>query len=198
MVDLDTTFANKSDRYRHFPTKAEGLDELLRKLAQYPRETEFYIDAWTFGYEDVWQAVSVFLRSQIHVDDYRYGLYNSLANGPEPKAPEAYKLIRNQIGNEEREGCLTTRYRRIHSCERGTGCGIFDKDFVRITPIISRHNGMDMVEAGAGGGHGGKQQQTHRIQCLTGLEPATATRSQTTSLRHIRISQRYLLTFSQT
>lgn len=126
-LDLDTTFANKGDRYRYFPTKAEGIDELLQKVAQYPRETEFYIDAWTFGYEDVWQAVSVFLRSQIHVDDYRYGLYKSLSNGPEPKAPEAYKLIGARIGNEDREGCLSTRYRRVHSCERGTGCSIFNK-----------------------------------------------------------------------
>ncbi|KAI5358239.1 Putative RNA recognition motif domain, metallo-beta-lactamase, RNA-binding domain superfamily [Septoria linicola] len=158
-IYLDTTFAHKSDRYRHFPTKAEGISELLEKVAQYPRETEFYIDAWTFGYEDVWQALSVFLRSQIHVDNYRYGLYNALANGPEPRAPEAYKLIRAQIGNEEREGCLSTRYRRLHSCERGTGCGIFNEDFVRITPIISRHNGMEMAELGAGGGHGDLKQR---------------------------------------
>lgn len=36
-------------------------------------------------------------------------------------------------------------------------------DFVRITPIISRHNGMDMVEAGAGGGHGDMNQQ-HELE----------------------------------
>ncbi|GIZ42986.1 hypothetical protein CKM354_000623200 [Cercospora kikuchii] len=162
-VYLDTTFASKSDRYRHFQSKAEGISELLQKVAQYPPDTEFYIDAWTFGYEDVWQALSVFLRSQIHVDDYRYGLYSSLHNGAEPKAPEAYKLIRTRIGNEEREGCLSTRYQRLHSCERGTGCTVFNNDFVRITPIISRHNGQEMAELGAGGGQGDLNQQ-HELE----------------------------------
>ncbi|KAF2207262.1 hypothetical protein CERZMDRAFT_102547 [Cercospora zeae-maydis SCOH1-5] len=162
-VYLDTTFASKSDRYRHFPSKAEGISELLQKVAQYPSETEFYIDAWTFGYEDVWQALSTFLRSQIHVDDYRYGVYSALHNGAEPKAPEAYKLIRATVGNEEREGCLSTRYQRLHSCERGTGCTIFNNDFVRITPIISRHNGEEMGELGAGGGQGDLNQQ-HELE----------------------------------
>ncbi|KAM3425757.1 hypothetical protein BST61_g7688 [Cercospora zeina] len=162
-VYLDTTFASKSDRYRHFPSKAEGISELLQKVAQYPSDTEFYIDAWTFGYEDVWQALSAFLHSQIHVDDYRYGVYSSLHNGAEPKAPEAYKLIRARVGNEEREGCLSTRYQRLHSCERGTGCPIFNNDFVRITPIISRHNGEEMAELGAGGGQGDLNQQ-HEVE----------------------------------
>ncbi|CAK1356677.1 unnamed protein product [Cercospora beticola] len=162
-VYLDTTFASKSDRYRHFPSKAEGISELLQKVAQYPPDTEFYIDAWTFGYEEVWQALSLFLRSQIHVDDYRHGLYSSLHNGAEPKAPEAYKLIRTRVGNEEREACLSTRYQRLHSCERGTGCTVFNNDFVRITPIVSRHNGQEMAELGAGGGQGDLNQQ-HELE----------------------------------
>lgn len=39
---LDTTFAVSDDRYRDFPSKAEGLRELIDKVERYPRDTVFY------------------------------------------------------------------------------------------------------------------------------------------------------------
>lgn len=130
-IYLDTTFvvSGREAPFAEFPSKADGLRELLGKVAQYPTDTLFYLDAWTFGYEDVWQAVSHLLGSRIHVDDYRYGLYRSLINGVEPKAPEAVKLIGSRCGNHFQEGILTpsTNGCRIHSCEQGTGCDIWSK-----------------------------------------------------------------------
>ena len=64
-IYLDTTFATKKDPYRHFPTKAEGLQELLKKVAAYPDNTVFHFNAWTFGYEPVWTALATALRSQV-------------------------------------------------------------------------------------------------------------------------------------
>jgi DNA cross-link repair 1C protein len=64
-IYLDTTFAVKSDVYRHFPPKAEGIKELLEKVQKYPEDTIFYLRAWTFGYEEVWQALSAFLDSKV-------------------------------------------------------------------------------------------------------------------------------------
>lgn len=55
---LDTTFAGASNPLREFPSKAEGLAELLRKIEDYPEDTIFYFRAWTFGYEDVWVALA--------------------------------------------------------------------------------------------------------------------------------------------
>ena len=164
-VYLDTTFvvSGREEPYRQFPSKADGLKELFRNVAQYPKDTLFYFDAWTFGYEEVWQALSNFLGSRVHVDNYRYGLYRALANGVEPKAPEATKLMGFYCGNHFQEGCLTSDDVRIHSCEKGTGCGIWSTDFVRITPIISRHNGIEMAELGAGGGQGDLNQQ-HELE----------------------------------
>ncbi|GAB7364671.1 hypothetical protein MBLNU230_g5473t1 [Neophaeotheca triangularis] len=162
-VYLDTTFATKADPYRDFPSKADGITELLEKVSQYPADTIFYVDSWTFGYEDVWQALATFLRSPIHVDDYRLGLYRALFNGSEPKAPETVKMIGYHCGNHFIPGYLTDKQARIHSCEKGTGCPVFKKDFVRITPIISRHNGMDMAELGAGGGQGDLNQK-HELE----------------------------------
>lgn len=64
-IYLDTTFALRSDIYRTFPSKAEGIQELLEKLQAYPEDTTFYLRAWTFGYEDVWLALSAALGTQV-------------------------------------------------------------------------------------------------------------------------------------
>ena len=62
---LDTTFAPKRHTIPGFPTKAEGLAELLRKVAQYPQDTIFHLHAWTYGYEDVWIALANALGSGV-------------------------------------------------------------------------------------------------------------------------------------
>ncbi|KAK6428281.1 hypothetical protein LTR95_015577 [Oleoguttula sp. CCFEE 5521] len=163
-VYLDTTFASKGDRYKHFQSKQEGLTELLQKLTKYPDDTVFYFDSWTFGYEDVWIAMSSFLGCRIHVDNYRFKLYSALVTGSDPKALEGPGLIGFTFGNHLHRGCLTQdATARLHSCEQGTGCDIFKKEFVRITPIISRHNGTEIAELGAGGGQGDLDQQ-HELE----------------------------------
>ncbi|KAI7156315.1 hypothetical protein KC349_g6375 [Hortaea werneckii] len=162
-IYLDTTFAQKADPYREFPSKAEGLTELLIAVSPYPQNTLFYFDSWTFGYEDVWQTLAAALNSQIHLDHYRYGLYRALFNGTEPRAAESPKLMGFLCGNHFQAGCLTNREARIHSCEKGTGCEIWNEDFVRITPIISRHRGVEMAELGAGGGQGDLDQH-HELE----------------------------------
>ena len=57
-IYLDTTFASKNDRHRVFPTKADGLSELLTKISKYPASTVFHFHAWTLGYEEVWIALA--------------------------------------------------------------------------------------------------------------------------------------------
>jgi DNA cross-link repair 1C protein len=126
-IYLDTTFANKQNPYKHFPSKAEGTLELLQKVSRYPKDTVFYFDTWTFGYEDVWMALCSVLNCQVHVDDYRYKLYRALATGEGIKAEEAARLFGYNCGNHTQEGCLTRRQTRVHSCEQGTGCEIFKK-----------------------------------------------------------------------
>ena len=68
------------------------------------------------------------------------------------------------MGNTPQPGILTQdKESRLHSCERGTGCSVFDLDnaskLVTITPIISRFAGREMRELGAGGGHGDLDQK---------------------------------------
>lgn len=60
-IYLDTSFTDDV----HFQTKAEGISELIRKVKQYPKDTVFYFQAWTYGYEDVWLALSKALQSPV-------------------------------------------------------------------------------------------------------------------------------------
>jgi hypothetical protein len=62
---LDTTFASKKNPVREFPSKAQGLAELLRKVEAYSSDTVFYFRAWTFGYEDVWIALAAALNTKV-------------------------------------------------------------------------------------------------------------------------------------
>lgn len=63
---LDCIYLDTSNtRPVHFPTKAEGLKELLQKVTKYPPDTIFHFTAWTFGYEEVWMALARALKSPV-------------------------------------------------------------------------------------------------------------------------------------
>ncbi|KAL2039199.1 hypothetical protein N7G274_007867 [Stereocaulon virgatum] len=156
-IYLDTTFATKDGPYRRFPTKSAGLAELLEKVLKYPKETIFHFNSWTFGYEEVWIALSSTLRSQIHVDQYKCRLYRSLAyiTAGENCSYEGSALFGFPCGHRNQAGCLTpAKDVRLHSCERGTRCSTLETaDAVYIIPIISRSvEGTVISEVRAGGG----------------------------------------------
>lgn len=60
-IYLDTSFTDDVP----FQTKAQGIAELLRKVSRYPDNTIFHLQAWTYGYEDVWIALSKALKSKV-------------------------------------------------------------------------------------------------------------------------------------
>jgi hypothetical protein len=184
-IYLDTTFATKSTPYRDFPSKADGIKELLDEVEKYPGDTVFYFHSWTFGYENVWIALSNFLESRIHLDDYRARIYASLSTLDKKSLTEVGLDVRSdnkylresglevreatalcgfRYGNHVQPGCLTSQPNvRIHSCERGLGCDVVDNDsdarVVHIIPIIARFGETEIVEVGAGGGKGDLDQR---------------------------------------
>lgn len=64
-IYLDTTFAVNDRLYAKFPSKAEGLRELLEVVAAWPNDTVFHFKAWTWGYEDVWVALASALNTKV-------------------------------------------------------------------------------------------------------------------------------------
>ncbi|KAK2029795.1 artemis protein [Colletotrichum zoysiae] len=158
-IYLDTSFI----RDVPFQTKAEGIAELLRKVTSYPTDTIFHIQAWTFGYEQVWIALSKALKSRIHVDDYKMRMFSSLTGKTSTDCfgssvhlcPEAPALAGYVCGNTPHPGCLTRdEHVRLHSCERGAFCSVVrNASVVSILPVVAHlQNGTDVAEAGVGGG----------------------------------------------
>ncbi|KAI0973361.1 artemis protein [Xylaria arbuscula] len=158
-IYLDTSIL---DNYP-LQTKAEGLRELFEKVRQYPDDTIFHFQAWTYGYEEVWIALSKALNSKIHVDDYKMRVFRSLVTRPKDNrwaaqthlAKEAPALVGFTCGNSPHEGCLTRDENvRIHSCQKGMGCSVMDnKPVVWIRPIVTHlKGGQDVMEVGIGGG----------------------------------------------
>ncbi|KAJ4270522.1 hypothetical protein NW762_002209 [Fusarium torreyae] len=158
-IYLDTSFTEDME----FQTKAQGIAELLHKVSQYPNDTVFHFQAWTYGYEDVWVALSKALKSRIHVDGYKLRIYGSLkSNAPDARyhadvhlTPESPALTGHMCGNTPHPGCLTSEVNvRLHSCEKGNMCEVAQKPTtVSIQPIIAHlPTGEYMAEVGVGGG----------------------------------------------
>lgn len=160
-IYLDTSVL---DDYQ-LKTKAEGLRDLLTQVALYPADTVFFVQAWTYGYEDVWIALGKALDSKIHVDAYKMGIYRSLVERTSEDlfakqvhlAKEAPYLVGFSCANNQHDGCLTLDENvRIHSCEKGTACSVVqNQPVVWIKPIVSRlSDGQEIAEVGIGGGAG--------------------------------------------
>ncbi|RSL55468.1 hypothetical protein CEP54_009373 [Fusarium duplospermum] len=158
-IYLDTSFTEDVP----FQTKAQGIAELLRKVSKYPSDTIFHFQAWTYGYEDVWVALSKALKSQVHVDDYKLRIYGSLKSRPSEArfssdvhlTPESPALTGHMCGNTPHQGCLTPdKNVRIHSCEKGAMCEVARRpSTVTIQPIIAHlPTGQHLAEVGVGGG----------------------------------------------
>ncbi|KAF4595697.1 artemis protein [Ophiocordyceps camponoti-floridani] len=149
---LDTSFIADVP----FPPKAAGIAELIRAVSRYPDDTVFHIRAWTYGYEDVWIALSRALNSPIHVDDYKLRVYGALrARADHHLVAGAAALTGHMCGNTPHPGCLTSDTRvRLHSCERGNMCAVAtDPSVVSIQPIVTRlADGEALAEQGVGGG----------------------------------------------
>ncbi|KAK2753278.1 DNA repair protein [Colletotrichum kahawae] len=158
-IYLDTSFIQNVP----FQTKANGIAELLRKVALYPDDTIFHIQAWTYGYEQVWIALSKALRSRIHVDDYKMRVFSSLTGKASNDrfsssihlCPEAPALAGYICGNTPHPGCLTRdEHVRLHSCEKGNFCSVVrGSKVVSIQPLVAHlSNGAEIAEVGVGGG----------------------------------------------
>lgn len=159
-------------------TKAEGLQHLLSQVVRYPKDTIFCMQAWTYGYEEVWIALSKALQSKIHVDNYKMRVYRSLVTkSSEERFPslshhskEAPFLVGFNSGKRQFEGCLTRDENvRIHSCEKGTPCTVMNsKPIVWIQPVVAHFpNGEDISEVGLGGGGDDLEQNVELAKVAT-------------------------------
>ncbi|KAI0081463.1 hypothetical protein K474DRAFT_1566449, partial [Panus rudis PR-1116 ss-1] len=89
----------------------EATAGLMSLLELYPPETYFYINSWTWGYEDILKAIARHFQTKIHVDRYKHRVYSSLTREP---------FMQSIL---TRDPSIT----RFHACERFDRC-----DFVKV------------------------------------------------------------------
>ncbi|KAJ7178715.1 beta-lactamase-like protein [Mycena crocata] len=87
------------------PTKAHATSGLVELMKLLPATTYFFINAWTWGYEDVLKAISRSFRSRIHLDRYKYNIYSNVSD----------PVLRAIGTREDGES-------RFHACERFDRC----------------------------------------------------------------------------
>ncbi|KAG0306865.1 hypothetical protein BGZ98_001562 [Dissophora globulifera] len=97
-------------KYAHLTPFLEfAISDLINFINRRPRLAHYYIDAWTFGYEEIWIGLSNAYHSKIHVSPYLYELYEAIDDLISPRILPHLTL----------DGTSA----RFHSCRLGPTCG---------------------------------------------------------------------------
>ncbi|KAF9115375.1 hypothetical protein BGX27_007994 [Mortierella sp. AM989] len=131
---LDTTYCHQE--FIEFPSREFVISDLITFINRRPRLAHYYIDAWTFGYEDIWIALSKAFNTKIHVSPYHYELYKAIDDMISPKILPHLTL----------DGTTA----RFHSCRLGSTCGYGGaggehssaRELIRIQPNVVYFSAM--------------------------------------------------------
>jgi DNA cross-link repair 1C protein len=98
----------------------QGMIELMALL---PQDTRFYINNWTWGYEDMLKAVATTFQCQVHVDRYKYEIFSKTSD----------PFLRVLVSRDKNAS-------RFHACERFDRCDLIDfppdtKGVVYVNPV---------------------------------------------------------------
>ncbi|KAK3808521.1 MAG: hypothetical protein J3Q66DRAFT_355004 [Benniella sp.] len=126
---LDTTFCHQA--FEKFPSRETVISDLVTFINRRPRLAHYYIDAWTFGYEDIWVGLAKAFHTKIHVAPYMYGLYEAIDDLIHPKI----------LPHLTMDGTSA----RFHSCRLGKTCGYGGaggehssaRELIRIQPNVA-------------------------------------------------------------
>ncbi|KAJ1310046.1 hypothetical protein OPQ81_006799 [Rhizoctonia solani] len=100
------------------PSKACAVKGVVDMISMYPKDTLFYINIWTWGYEDILLGIAERFNTKIHVDRHKYLVLCSVEHyNPSPSfgknaRPDIFKHILTCNENET----------RFHACERCNQC----------------------------------------------------------------------------
>ncbi|CAH7669435.1 hypothetical protein BY996DRAFT_4568452, partial [Phakopsora pachyrhizi] len=90
-------------------TKDSAISRTIDSMALYPKDTIFFINAWTWGYEELLQRIAIRFKTKIHVDEYKYEIYS------QPNFKAQYPLLYSSATPD-------FNMTRFHSCERQWRC----------------------------------------------------------------------------
>ncbi|KAL8280594.1 hypothetical protein RQP46_006917 [Phenoliferia psychrophenolica] len=103
-IYLDTTAVLLNEE---LVPKKEAVSSMVRLMAAYPSDTKFFLNAWTWGYEEILKGVALAFNTKIHLDSYKARTYHSIASS-EP--------LLASLGTSRPDNT------RMHACERRWKC----------------------------------------------------------------------------
>ncbi|KAF8739523.1 hypothetical protein AX14_009297 [Amanita brunnescens Koide BX004] len=105
------------------PSKEQATTGLVELIKLYPSDTLFFINSWTWGYEDILKSISRAFQCLIHVDRYKYSVYQHVSD------PYLRSIV-----------TMDAAATRFHACERFHRCEHVASDAPRSsdTPSLSR------------------------------------------------------------
>ncbi|KDQ51247.1 hypothetical protein JAAARDRAFT_211212 [Jaapia argillacea MUCL 33604] len=62
------------------PTKSQATSGLIELIALLPPTTVFFLNVWTWGYEDILKAIAASFHCKIHVDRYKHSIYMAISD----------------------------------------------------------------------------------------------------------------------
>lgn len=87
------------------PDKQSAVSGLVELIALFLPTTLFFINSWTWGYEDILKGIAAVFECQIHVDRYKHSVYKNLSD------PFMRDIITTKAEST-----------RFHACERFDRC----------------------------------------------------------------------------
>ena len=93
-------------------SKLDAVKDMTRFLRAYPPDTVFYLNSWTWGYEEMLKGAAKAVGSQIHVDPYKWLQYTR--NGI-----TSDRFLPDVLTSDEST--------RLHACEKGLMCETLQK-----------------------------------------------------------------------
>ncbi|GAA5900062.1 hypothetical protein JCM6882_002603 [Rhodosporidiobolus microsporus] len=121
----------------------EAVAALVDLIAQYPQDTRFFLNTWTWGYEEILKGVHRAFGEEIHLDRYKHNIYNSppfrqldpllstlgttsaypsFPPSPSPSLHARASAPSLPSSSKAGGGELTTPPLRFHACERRWRC----------------------------------------------------------------------------
>ncbi|KAI9456327.1 hypothetical protein HD554DRAFT_2145601 [Boletus coccyginus] len=91
------------------PTKERAVQGIVGLMALFPSTTHFFINTWTWGYEDILKGIAHAFHCKIHFDRYKHSIYS---HGSDP--------FLRALGTRD---AASTRF---HACERFDRCSFVD------------------------------------------------------------------------
>ncbi|ORY88222.1 hypothetical protein BCR35DRAFT_301744 [Leucosporidium creatinivorum] len=111
-------------------SKEEAVHSLVHFISQFPPQTRFFLNAWTWGYEEMLKGVYRAFGERIHLDRYKMKAYSSPAANIPPFDPLLASLGTTSTSTPHRFHACERRWKCDQCWDNGTGCYVWDPEYL--------------------------------------------------------------------